>query len=1154
MPQTQPQPSPYDASAVESVPAPPTPAHLPPPKPAEVLAPFEQQEQTYEEYIEELDLGRYVLILKRRWWVMAVCGVLLMVPATLFALWQQRLPRTYTAYGKLLVQRQDTQALLTGVGQEVGELQTISREPFNTEIALLRSSSVIEAAIKELNWRDPLTQELIDTSVFNRNLEIGQLEDTDILNIAYTSSKPEEAQEIVDTLMDVYIRRNTELNRAEVVAAREFIEGQLPDLEKQVRDVTQALQEFKQQNNIVSLESESGMLTDRLTTLTQQIEDLQTQLATAEASSQALRSQLNMDAQKALALTAAIEDPGIQEVLGNLQTTQTNLAVQQTLYTPEHPTVANLARQVNALETLLQERLDEVLQDSGQTLEVNDLHLGSVEQDFAGELVQAEITRASLSQQIQQLRTLQDQYARRIEQIPALEVQQQRLQDQVDLAQANYQRLRNRLPELVIAESQSVGISRVEIIERAVVPPSTEPGFNVLYVIIGGVAGGFGGLGLVIFLELIDRSVKTIRDAEAITGHLALGAISEFTTSAERNVGALVNDELSPRLVVLRSPESPICESYQMISAALRLRGFGDRLTSLALVSAIGEEGRSEILANLAATLAQGRRRVVVVDADLRAPSQHLLWKVPNEQGLGDILEQNTPLNPETLGPFIQTLNPYLDLLPSGKLPINPLALLDSQFMMDLVTFLSDRYDWVLIDTPPLTRAADAALIGQMVDGAVWVVRTQFVDPSLIVVARALLLKSRTPVVGIVANQVDFRVEAAAYAHFNRQHREAKSSLLEGLLGGGRSGQLSKEEMLLVNLGATSTPASPEGAAAEAGAIGAGDWSRASQIRPGRAAAGLAYAEGTGLPTSQNGVPQPVPPGPEATEPGSASDAAQGTPPIAPPQRDFADPVPGVPSEGEALVQTAQLLHSAAARRARAREVASRRAARAAGQQGEESRPLQKPEPDRSPGVETDRPEPKGGAEAEAIAARAIDPNDPSHQEPAASPNHSPPNPPRDPQPNSPTSPQTPPTPSPAPAGPTGESIEANGWSHRSAQATSPSVPDPTPVPEDQEPKFTGGTPPPWPDPWGDNGASSQAEVTPDPLALEPELLESLGILKAEPGQIVPRPRSSRPSWFQSWQRSLGHLKTWGRTVLGTYQTLVRQCQGWLARLWSRWK
>ncbi|MEB3164617.1 MAG: polysaccharide biosynthesis tyrosine autokinase, partial [Prochlorothrix sp.] len=800
MSQTQPQPSSQDAA---SVPAPfqPAPAAAAPPLRSEVLAPFEQQEQTYEEYIEELDLNRYVLIIKRRWWVMGICGVLLMIPATLFALWQQRLPQTHIAYGKLLIQRQDAQAVLTGVGEGVGELQTISRDPFNTEIALLRSSSVIETAIEELDWRDPVSGELMSTGAFGRNLKVSQMADTDILELAFSSPNQAQAEAAVNTLMEVYIRRNTEINRAEVVAARQFIEEQLPDLKQQVQEATQALQDFKQKNNIVALATESGTLSERLTALTQQIEELRTQLLAADARAQALREQLKMDADKALALTVAIEDPGIQEVLGNLQTAQTNLTLQETLYTPEHPTVANLSRQVSALESLLQERLDGVLQNSGQRLQVSDLHLGSMEQGFAGELVQAEVNRASLNEQLQQLTALQEQYARRVQQIPELEVTEQELQDQLVLAQTNYQRLRNRLPELVIAESQSMGISRVEIIERAVVPPLPPPSFNVIYVVAGGVVGVFGGLGLLIFLELIDRSVKTIGDAEAITGHLALGAIAEFTTAAERNVGALVNDDLSPRLVVLRSPESPICESYQMMSAALRLRGFGDRLRSLAVVSAIGEEGRSEILANLAATLAQGRRRVLILDADLRSPSQHLLWKVPNDQGLGNILENTPSLDPATLNPFIHVLNPYLSLLPSGTLPVNPLALLDSQFMMDLVTTVSSRYDWVLIDTPPLTRAADAALLGQMVDGALWVVRTQFVDPSLMVVARALLLKSRTPIVGLVASQVDFRIEAAAYAHFNRQHREAKSGLLDGLLGGSAT-SLSKEEMLLTNLDA----------------------------------------------------------------------------------------------------------------------------------------------------------------------------------------------------------------------------------------------------------------------------------------------------------------------------------------------------------------
>ena len=795
-------------------PMPSTP-HLPK---AEVLAPFEQQEQTYEEYIEEIDLKRYVLILKRRWWVMGVCGVLLMVPATLFALWQQRLPQTYVAYGKLLFQQQDTQSVLTGVGEEVGQLTSISRTPLDTEIALLRSRSVLEETLQDLDWRDPLTGEPLDVGLFNKTLSVNQVPNTDILDIAFESPNPDQSVEAVDALMEAFIRRKGELKRAEVVAARQFIEQQLPQLEAKVNETTSALQAFKQANNLVSLESEAGALAGRLTVLTEQIEGLQTELATADARSQELRRQLGMDADQALNLSFITEDPGIQQVLGSLQTAQSDLTVQRTLYTPDHPIVANLTRQVTALEDLLQQRINALLGDGDNTVQISDLHLGTVKQNLASELVQADISRVGLNSQIQQLAGLQGDYTRRVRQVPALEVTQQRLQDQVNLAQSSYQQLLNRLPELVIAESQSVGSSRVEIIERASAPPSVPPGFQVIYVIAGGVVGGFGGLGLLIFLELIDRSIKTIHDAEARTGHTALGAIAAFTTSGERNLGALVSQEISPRLVVLRSPESPICESYQMILAALRLKGWGNQLRSLAVLSTIGQEGRSEIVANLAATTAQGRRRVLIIDADLRSPSQHLLWKTPNTQGLSTLLDQEEPVTWEDLQTLVQPLTPYLSLLPSGPLPLNPLALLDSQYTMDFIRQVSRWYDCVILDTPPLTRVADGALLGQMVDGALWVMRTQFVDPSLAVVARSLLLKSRTPVVGLVVNQVDFRVEESAYAYLDRQHQERRGGLLDGIVGQGQ-GQVTPELILDLEPRAEASSAEASSAVAARGGV-----------------------------------------------------------------------------------------------------------------------------------------------------------------------------------------------------------------------------------------------------------------------------------------------------------------------------------------------
>ncbi|NJO09856.1 MAG: CpsD/CapB family tyrosine-protein kinase [Leptolyngbyaceae cyanobacterium SL_1_1] len=189
---------------------------------------------------------------------------------------------------------------------------------------------------------------------------------------------------------------------------------------------------------------------------------------------------------------------------------------------------------------------------------------------------------------------------------------------------------------------------------------------------------------------------------------------------------------------------------------------------AIAITSSIPQEGKSEVSANLAATLAQNGSRVLLVDADMRSPSQHHLWGLVNAVGLSHVL-----VGEGTLAQGIQAISNNLFVLTAGIVPPNPLALIDSERMKTLIQGFLREYDYVVFDTPPLAGIADAAVLGTAVDGVLLLARTRFVDSASAIAAKSLLARSGANVLGLVANGVDTKDEPnSIYAHYARAPEE----------------------------------------------------------------------------------------------------------------------------------------------------------------------------------------------------------------------------------------------------------------------------------------------------------------------------------------------------------------------------------------------
>ena len=213
-----------------------------------------------------------------------------------------------------------------------------------------------------------------------------------------------------------------------------------------------------------------------------------------------------------------------------------------------------------------------------------------------------------------------------------------------------------------------------------------------------------------------------------------------------------------PKLVALQDPRSPAAEAYRTLRTNLQFSSLDRPLRTILATSTAPNEGKSTTIANLAVTMAQAEQRVLLVDCDLRRPTLHTIFNLPNDVGLTSMMLQDD----ERL-PVQATAVPGLTLLSSGPLPPRPADILGSRRMEQVIAMLKEQADIVLFDTPPVNAVTDAAVLATKVDGVLLVFRSGATRRDHARDARKLLEKVNAHIVGVVLT--DVRQERNQYSY-----------------------------------------------------------------------------------------------------------------------------------------------------------------------------------------------------------------------------------------------------------------------------------------------------------------------------------------------------------------------------------------------------
>jgi capsular exopolysaccharide synthesis family protein len=692
-------------------------------------------------------IKRYLIALNRHKWA-GLAGFAVVLGLSGVAALQPEPPASYRSEGLLTYVSPPIVISQTGTAlQEQG--QSVTPE-------MLLSDQVIESVAMEL-----LEQQVeISPEQIRRNVRVRINPEEDVpgfnVQVSYEDSNPERAQLVLGLLMQAIEDQSRQFNTLQLNKILENLQDLLPRVELELRQAERALEQYIRTEGPAIQAARDGALVGAITGAQQEQRQIRITLAEYDAQIASLQNRLGLNVDQAYTSSALSADPIIADLRAQIYQTERDMLLLSPTLRPQHPQMVALRSQQQALEQLLEQRVTEVIGGSGTTRplagdqEIRQASsLDPARQQLADTLVNLQIQRETLQQRLAALAAAEQQLREEYANIPNKQLEQARLQQQVDLKRAFYDQLQARLADVTIAENETVGSLVIASPPRTDLAADTERNPLVI-LMVGGFVGILVGGGLVLLLDSLDATFHTLPDLQTALRQQEVPVLGLLPLMPQP-------EDDSGRLVLITEPDSPYIDSYERFRSALRRLTTDTPVKVVLITSTLNQEGKTITAYNLAIASARAGRRTLLIEADLRSPSQsEALGVTPDSTYLKEPLHYYEHLHDSIrLVPGIENLY----ILPSPGAQRQAAAVLESSEMKDLLEDARGRFDMVILDSPALSRYSDALLLDPMTDGLVLVTRPGYTEEGILNEAVEQFMESEDiQFLGAVINGADIPV------------------------------------------------------------------------------------------------------------------------------------------------------------------------------------------------------------------------------------------------------------------------------------------------------------------------------------------------------------------------------------------------------------
>lgn len=574
-------------------------------------------------------------------------------------------------------------------------------------------------------------------------IDVREVRNTNLLQISVESTDPQEASDLANTIAQEYQRKRIDEQQKVLSRSLATLEDEVSKQRAKVQQAAEEMGRIRTELGITDLNPDS--LEDPLQAQDKVLLDQEALVNEARVRTSTLRTKYEQieklsgdDLMRSLP-TLEIQDQTIMQILPQYQESSSELArAMQSGLGARHPQILSLKAKTDTYRQQLSNQVSSIRRTLAANLDITEKSLATMEE---------QLEKSRLQQR--EAKTRNSEYARSKNDY----IQAKKVLEAAEL----------RLSTETMQRSMPMNPARIwEKAEPASYPSKPKVLLNMALAVVVGL---IVGVGLAFFLEYLDTSVKTMEDVE---NYLQVPVL------------AVVPKDIQ---LLMEHPEATAdAEAYRILRTNVEFNRHSPDANTITFVSGGAGEGKSTTLANLAYTFAQGGYNTLVVDADLRRPTQHRIFGVDGDRGLTDFLTTDIDLED-----VIQTLSlPNLFILPSGKLPFDAVGILNSQRMMDLIAQVKNRFDVVFFDSPPILGVSDASVLARAVDLTVVVVQHRRFPRAMLQRVKQAVINVGGNILGVVLNNVDVRQDqyyeyyTNYYSYYRRPTAEGESLSKKG--------------------------------------------------------------------------------------------------------------------------------------------------------------------------------------------------------------------------------------------------------------------------------------------------------------------------------------------------------------------------------------
>jgi capsular exopolysaccharide synthesis family protein len=684
-----------------------------------------------------------------RWVVLAVFFVVL----SLVTAWTFLQTPVYRGVATVEIQ---PQARRLAPGQDVSGIGAagygwFAEEKYqNTQIEVIKSRSVAERAFRLLGLsQHPMFAKASDpVGSFLGMIKVEPRRETGLIEIAIESTDAAEAARWANAVADTFVDRNLEKARDNARAAVKSIEKLLVPIRTQLSEAEKERLDVLQSTKIYNPENQTEIVKQRQVELNAELNKTQIRVASLR-SVLAKVEELKKKGADPSTLPDLANDTMLQELYRQKVQAEKDLESARVVYKPGAPQYLEKESQKTKIEQKIAERIDSSLEKFR-----NDYALAVQTQNYlTGEIRKSE----------------EDSY-------------------RVGIANSQYgvvktdAETRKQIFDVITKTMNEISVgadllaNNVAVLDHAPTPLRPIRPSKRLNLFLGSVMGLFLGLGAVFFLDYLDN---TFRSPEDIEKYLGLSVLAVVPKVREAGVDS-----------------HAVRESYQTLRTSVIFCSRNRERRLLLVTSTAPQEGKSSTVVNLARTLASAGERVVLLDCDLRRPTLHQHFQIEREPGITNYLAGR--LDATDWRPFVRTVDvPNLHVVPCGPIPPSPPELFGTARFRNLLHDLKKEYDWVLVDSPPLTSLSDSTLLASIADMVVLVVKHNATDRDLVTRSIQQLRNVNDTVVGVVLNNVDIDKAYqkdyyyAGYYYYGAEQKKKRRKIAEpeaGAADGAKAG------------------------------------------------------------------------------------------------------------------------------------------------------------------------------------------------------------------------------------------------------------------------------------------------------------------------------------------------------------------------------